>query len=121
MAKAPGKFIPSEVEPRSTTPGLVSVGEDFSVTLYTFAGNDQKQILKHNPRRTGATILVDPLITRGIAIMPRSMSAAEQTVIGRQLTPVIMTVDIYRAAMFSDWFAYSAEAGTIQVFEFFSL
>lgn len=119
MAKAPNKFVPSEVEPPDANRGLVSITEDFRVELYTFTGGDQIQILRGNQRRTGVTILIDPLITRGIAIMPRYMLTLEAPIVGRQLTPILMTLDLYRSALFSDWWAFSAEAGTIQVFEFF--
>lgn len=110
--------IIESLEPGPINPGFLAMTEDATVRLVVVTAGQVAQLCKRDPKRTGITLICDAAQTNGIGILSRYPTAAELPILGRQTSPILITMDLYRILVMSDWFATADITGTVQVYEF---
>lgn len=119
VVKQPG--VVQSLDPGPINPGFLAMTEDFRLSLVTVGAGGLVQLCVRDGKRTGITLVPDASQTAGIGIFPRYPTPAEVAILGKQTGPVLITMDIYRVAVMSEWWATAVQAGTIQVYEFFRI
>lgn len=106
---------------RACSPGLLALTTDFSITSVTFLGGDVKKLIGRNAQRIGLIFMVDPAITGGLAILPKSFTPAVGVTLPTQTGIAYVTCDLWQGSLMSEWYGFAALAGTVQVLDMYNL